>query len=331
MWIRSLVLGFAVLLGLGDVTRADTLPSVFSKAHPENLQDLKEIQKHVQELVKKLAPATVGLQIGSASGSGVIIDSDGHILTAGHVSGKPDSAVTIILQDGRKLKGKSLGANQGIDSGMVLITDKGDFKGELPYIDMAVSADLKKGQWVLALGHPGGYHPGRSPVLRVGRLLTTGKFVLRTDCTLVGGDSGGPLFDMNGKVIGIHSRIGPSISENMHVPVDTYRETWDRLVSGESWGPNIFGTKTVKSGYLGIRLDPLAKGAKISEVTPKSPADSGGLVAGDLIISIDGKNIANETDLKDFLGRKNAGVQIALRIQREAETLTIKITLGKRP
>ncbi|MCL6480244.1 MAG: trypsin-like peptidase domain-containing protein, partial [Firmicutes bacterium] len=72
--------------------------------------------------------------------------------------------------------------------------------------------------------------------VRLGRVQWRNENLIRTDCTLVGGDSGGPLFDMHGKVIGIHSRIGPSLATNLHVPVNTYRQTWDRLAQGEVWG-----------------------------------------------------------------------------------------------
>ena len=92
---------------------------------------------------------------------------------------------------------------------------------------------LNSSAWCIAIGHPGGYKLGRTPVVRVGRILDVGKAMIQTDCTLVGGDSGGPLFDMFGRVIGINSRIGPNINYNIHVPVDTYHDTWDKLVV---WG-----------------------------------------------------------------------------------------------
>src|SRR5262249_12626858 len=144
-------------------------------------------------------------------------------------AGRP---VTIIMPDGKRLKGETLGANRGIDSGMVKITDK----GEWPYLEMGKSESLKRGQWCIAVGHPGGFRPGRPPVVRVGRVQDATKSLIRPDCTLVGGDSGGPLFDLDGRVIGIHSRISGSIAANIHVPVDTYRETFERLVKAEVWG-----------------------------------------------------------------------------------------------
>src|SRR3954454_13544557 len=100
---------------------------------------------------------------------------------------------------------------------------------------MGKSSALKKGQWCIATGHPGGYRPGRTPVVRLGRILEANAEALRTDCTLVGGDSGGPLFDMAGRASAIHSRIGGFITATIHVPVDTYRDTWDRLVKAEVW------------------------------------------------------------------------------------------------
>src|SRR5262249_49616824 len=137
--------------------------------------------------------------------------------------------VEIILPDGRKVKGETLGANTDVDAGLIKILDKGPW----PYADIGPSADLQRGDWCLAVGHPNGYTNGRPPVVRLGRVLDNLKTLIRTDATLVGGDSGGPLFDLNGKVIGIHSRIGPSIIYNIHVPAEAYRKDWDRLVKGE--------------------------------------------------------------------------------------------------
>jgi hypothetical protein len=198
----------------------------------------------VQKVLKKVMPAVVGVRVGPGQGSGVIIREDGTILTAGHVSGKPKKDAVIIMTTAKTHKGTTLGQNKGIDSGMLKI----DEEGKYPFLDMGKSAELKKGQWVVAIGHPGGFRPNRTPVVRVGRILYADKNVIRTDCTLVGGDSGGPLFDMQGRVIGIHSRIGGlAISENMHVPVDIYRKEWDKLAAGESFGPPLGQATTVRS------------------------------------------------------------------------------------
>src|ERR1700758_5044418 len=115
---------------------------------------------------------------------------------------------------------------------------------------MGKSTSLTKGQWVVSIGHPGGFRPNRTPVVRLGRVLEANANLIVTDCTLVGGDSGGPLFDLDGKVIGIHSRISSGLAFNFHVPVDTYRTTWDRLVKGDVWGGGRTGP------YIGVVLNP---------------------------------------------------------------------------
>ena len=305
---------------------AAALPRAFDKQVPESVRELQEIQDHVQQVVEKVAPATVGLRIGQAQGSGVIISKDGHVLTAGHVSGEPGRKVIILLPDGRKLTGITLGANAGIDSGLVKITDEG---ATFPHVEMATSADLKKGQWCLAIGHPGGYQVGRAPVVRLGRILEATDKLVRTDCPLVGGDSGGPLFDMNGKVIGVHSRIGGAITFNIHVPVDTYRDTWDRLVASETWGKAPFFSLTRSAdAYLGVRAD---AEAKVLTVAPDSPAAKAGLKIDDVILQVDGKKITSFEELGQVLRGKRPGNQIAVHVRRGDATQVLNVTLGKRP
>jgi V8-like Glu-specific endopeptidase len=202
------------------------------KEAPKDLKELRALETQVKKVLDKTIACTVGVRVDAAQGSGVIVTEDGYVLTAGHVSGKPDRDVELILPSGKVLKGKTLGQNTAIDSGLIKITEPGKY----PFAEMGRSGALHKGQWVIGIGHPGGFRANRTPVVRLGRVLAVNSFVIRTDCTLVGGDSGGPLFDLDGKVVGIHSRIGAaSITENLHVPVDTYRDSWDRLAQSESW------------------------------------------------------------------------------------------------
>src|SRR5262249_8958054 len=131
------------LLGLA---RADTkdakalgpVPAVFKKAAPENVQDLKAMQAHVRALAARVVPCTVNVKIGMGQGSGVIVSEDGYVLTAGHVSGAPGRDVVLTLADGRKVKGKTLGVNRGIDSGMIKITTEGKW----PHCGMGKSGEL---------------------------------------------------------------------------------------------------------------------------------------------------------------------------------------------
>ncbi len=296
------------------------------KAIPESIQDLRDLQARVKAVIKKVTPATVGLRVGGASGSGVIINKEGLILTAGHVAGRNGVPVTIIMPDGKRVKGVTLGADRGIDSGMVKITDKGDY----PFAELGEISKLKRGQWCLAIGHPGGYKKGRDPVVRLGRIQDIRSSYIRTDCALVGGDSGGPLFDLDGKVIGIHSRIGLTMSQNMHVPIDTYQKNRDRLVKGEVWGGR-FGLNMRRSTtpFLGVKGDLDAKSCRIAEVLPRTPAARAGLKDGDIILEFGGKKMKRYEDLRPAIRAKKVGDKVKLLVKRGKETLNLELVLGR--
>src|SRR5262245_60838383 len=183
-----LVVGTGTLLGAAppaiDPSKSEPpvrVPAVFGKETLEGVQDLKAIQDHLKTVLKKVMPAVVGIRIGSGAGSGVVISPDGYVLTAGHVSGRPGQECTLLFPDGKtRAKGKTLGYNRRMDSGLIQITDKGKW----PYVAMGDSTKLKPGQWTVAVGHPGGFKPGRSPVVRLGRIATTNENLIRTDNTL---------------------------------------------------------------------------------------------------------------------------------------------------
>lgn len=317
-------LACAVLLGLTVWTplHAESRPPALDKAVPLNVDDLHDIQERVKKVVAKVTPATVGIRIGGAAGSGVIITKDGYVLTAGHISGEPDRSATIILPDGKRLKGKTLGSNVGIDSGLIRITDK----GEWPSVEMGDASKLKEGAWCLALGHPEGYRRGRPPVLRLGRVLERRDKVLRTDCALVGGDSGGPLFDLDGKVIGIHSRIGDQMTINLHVPVDTYRTTWDRLVKGDVWG----GGRR-RGPYIGVHLNEDARECRIVKVDKNSPAEKAGLQADDVVLRFGKDDVEDLEDLLTLISKRRPGEEVPIRVRRGKEILNLKVVVGRHP
>jgi serine protease Do len=269
-------------------------------------------------------PCTVGIRAGAAQGSGVIISKDGYVLTAGHVSAQPNREVTIVFQDGKTAKAKTLGANRAIDSGLIKISEEREF----PFLEMGKSGDLKRGQWCIAAGHPGGFRAGRTSPVRVGRLIEVTENYLRTDCTLVGGDSGGPLFDLEGHVVGIHSRIGGQITANIHVPIDTYRNTWDRLVKAEVWGG---GGNESRAAYLGVSPDPDAEDCKLATVAEGSPAEKAGLKVGDIITKFDGVKVGTFEDLVNMVRKKKPDDEVMIEVQRDKETLKFKAKLARRP
>ena len=299
-------------------------PSI-AVAAPKGLDDLRDIERRVKAVMKKAAPATVAVMMGGGQGSGVIISKDGYVLTAGHVARRPDLEISLVLGDGRRVRAKTLGMNLGIDSGLMKITQA----GEWPHVEMGSSADLRPGQWVLGLGHPGGYRKDRPAVLRIGRVLTSSPSLITTDCTLVGGDSGGPLFDLDGRVVGIHSRIGASTLANIHVPVDSYAETWDRLAAGESWGDRFaFGPRGPMLGVIGESHD---SGCRVTAVVPDGPAAKAGLKVGDVIAQMDGRAVDGIDGLVQMIVRRKAGQEVTLQVLRGEEKLEMKATLARRP
>ena len=312
----------ALVLGLSGLSPlyAESRPAALDKPLPQSVQDLRVIQERVKKVVAKVTPATVGIRWGNSAGSGVVVSKDGYVLTAGHISGEPDRTMMLIFPDGKRVKAKTLGSKRDIDSGMLKITEKGDW----PFVEMGDSSQLKKGDWCLALGHPDGYKPGRSPVLRLGRVLNRTERTVRTDCALVGGDSGGPLFDLDGKVIGIHSRIGSGLTFNIHVPVDTYRANWDRLVKGDVWGGGPTGP------YIGVHLDPDAKECQIAEVEKGSPAAKAGLKKDDIVLRCDKKKIADLEDLISLIRNHKPGDELPIEVRRGTEVINLKVVVGKR-
>jgi serine protease Do len=149
--------------------------------------------------------------------------------------------------------------------------------------------------------------------------------VITSDCTLVGGDSGGPLFDMDGKVIGINSRIAGPLNANMHVPVNTFRETWERLKNGEAWG-----SMPGNAPFFGVQGDPDAKDARIAKVFPNTPAEKAGLRVGDIVIEFDGKPIGEFSSLSKLVADKAPGDKAKVKVQRGEEMLEFEVTIGKR-
>ena len=320
-------------IGTGALTAQETkaeestrLEKLLSGEPPETIQDLKAMQERFRSLATKLVPCTVGLRVGGAQGSGVIISEDGYVLTAGHVSGQAGRTVTVILHNGKQLKGKTLGGDFELDAGLIKIEDKGEWS----YAEMGKSKDLGRGQWCVSIGHPGGYRPERSAPVRVGRILDNRASGIRTDCMLVGGDSGGPLFDTQGKIIGINSRIGASARSNLHAPIDAFTKGWDRMVKSETWGGNQQSSGPTRGGpWLGVTSDPNADNAKIGKVSENSPAAKAGIKAGDIITRFDGKDINSFQDLSRLVKQKKPGDEVEVAVLRADQTLKLKLKLEK--
>jgi serine protease Do len=331
---RAWICAFAVGIGWSLCLAAEHLPAADAPAtvqlsrllggsSPSGIDELKALQSRIQELTPRILACTVAIQVGRANGSGVIVSEDGDVLTAAHVVGTPNRAATILLPDGRIARGRTLGLNQELDAGMIRITDAGPW----PFAPLGRSTNLRAGQWCLATGHPGGFTPQRLPVLRFGRILKAEESALLTDCTLVGGDSGGPLFDLDGRVIGIHSRIGKNLTINVHVPIAPYEESWDRLARGEVWGL----LESTAEGWLGVIEDDRSTQARVREVVPGSPAEHAGVKPGDLVVRLAETEIDSFGKLQQEVRKFAPGKIIQLQVRRENAIRKLQVELGRRP
>lgn len=288
---------------------ANLLSFLYDGSTPTSLEQLRAMEEHLADLYEQVSAATVNIAVGDSQGSGVVVTSDGYILTAAHVIDRPGLNARITFADGTVKFATTLGVHPGIDSGMLKLNQSGDF----PYLDVGESETLKRGQWVAAIGHPGGLDKDRGLVLRVGRIIYKARTVIRTDCALVGGDSGGPLVDMDGYVVGIHSRIGGQLSENMHVPIDIFSEEWDMLA--DDFGVVIGSERP----HLGLSLD--GDSNRIQRIDSNQPADKAGLKVGDRIIRINDREIKNRDDLaeaiKDLKPRDKIKVVVERKVRRK--------------
>lgn len=293
-----------------------------------DLADLAKLESKVETVSKKVMPATVALlaEKTGSSGSGVITTADGLILTAAHVVQGVEELV-VVFPNGEQVMGKVLGANYSKDIAMVQIVGKGPW----PFAERGASKSLAAGDWVVALGHSAGFDAGRTPPVRFGRVVSKGPGnFLTTDCTLIGGDSGGPLFDLDGKIVGINSSIGVSLTNNNHAGIDGFKEDWDRIRAGEAWGRlSMNPLANPEMPVLGIVMGmPRGeKGVTVVEVAPRSPSAAAGVRVGDVIQSLDGSPVRDGNKLQVMLVKRQPGDKVKLGILRDGNPLEVEVGL----
>lgn len=289
--------------------------------------EMKEQEAKVQRLVAANMGAVVAL-VGEAvpgSGSGTIVSADGVILTAAHVT-KGNETMTVIFPEGHSVKCKVLGADYTRDVSLAKIEAPGTY----PFVEMGDSDRLVETSDVVAMGHPGGFDLRRKPPVRIGRInmKDQGGFMV-SDCTLVGGDSGGPLFDLDGKLVGVHSSISESLSFNRHAPVNAAKKDWDKLLAGKRWG-RLAGDSAgnPRRAVFGAVLDPDSKdGVAIVEVRPNAPAAAAGLKPGDKITAVAGAAVKNADQLRAKLSKAKPGETVKMTYLREAKEDEVAVTL----
>ncbi len=272
-------------------------------------------------------------------GSGVIVTSDGIVLTANHVVEDAEN-VSVLLSDDREYNAEIIGTDPETDIAVLRITDD----NELPYVPLGSSSGLKVGDWVVALGNPfasglrGSVTAGIiSAQGRTGMGLTRYENFIQTDAAINPGNSGGPLVNLHSKVIGINTaiatRTGGYQGVGFAIPVDQVRSVMD----------NIITNGRVVRGWLGVYIRDLddslreafgmnsniTTGVLIDQVVADSPADDAGLVDGDIILELDGQPVIDGNDLRFRTASYTPGTKIPLKVLRGGKRKTIKVELGE--
>ncbi|MFO1441406.1 MAG: trypsin-like peptidase domain-containing protein [Verrucomicrobiaceae bacterium] len=304
---------------LGIVARAEVAPKL-------DIETLLSIQGNVQKLLPQVRPALVAIQTGGGTASGVIISPTGLILTAAHVVGKPGRDIRVVLEDGSTTTAKSLGLDQATDAALAQLKDRGK-----PWPSVNLSREVVKaqpGEWCFALGHPGGFDKARGAVLRVGKIIKQTANSLHSDCVLMGGDSGGPLFNLAGEVIGIHSQIWEGRDQNVHVSMAPFLRSWDAMQASQVikvWGVGA-------GGYLGVatRMTDEVE-LEVADVIDGSPAHQAGVRVGDVILELNGDAMTDQQQFTAAIKAKAAGDTVKLKLRSEAKERHVPVTLTQRP
>jgi len=277
-------------------------------------------------------------QAHTSLGSGFIISSDGYILTNNHVVEHADK-VTVRLQDRRTLVAKVVGTDPTYDIALLKV----NAGGPLPAVSIGDSSKLQPGQWVLAIGSPFGfdYTVTQGIVSAVGRNLGVGDqpdtSFIQTDVPINRGNSGGPLFNLQGQVVGINSQIysntGGYLGVSFSIPIDVAMNAVQQLKT----------KGYVTRGMLGVRVQPVddddakalklgsTSGALVATVEPDSSAERAGIQAGDVIVGYNGHAIDQGADLPPLVSMTKPGTRVPVEVLRNGKKLTLQATIGTMP
>lgn len=268
-------------------------------------------------------------------GSGFIISSDGYILTNAHVVSEADE-VLVKLYDKREFKAKIIGADKRTDVALIKIEATG-----LPKVTVGDPNALKVGEWVAAIGSPFGLENTMTAgiVSAKGRALPQENYVpfIQTDVAINPGNSGGPLFNLRGEVVGVNSQIysksGGSMGLSFSIPIDVAIDISNQLKA----------TGKISRGWLGIAIQEITKelaesfgmkntnGALVAGVEKNSPADKGGLEAGDVILKFDAKPINTSGDLPRAVAATKPGKVVPVEVLRKGVVKTLQLGVGEMP
>ena len=295
--------------------------------------DMPEIFRHF--FGRQFPQGPVPRRDSNSLGSGFIVSDDGYILTNNHVVQGADEII-VRLNDRRELEAVLIGADPSSDLA-VLKVDADD----LPTVELGNSDKLDVGEWVVAIGSPFGfdYSVTAGIVSAKGRSLPNENYVpfIQTDVAINPGNSGGPLFNLEGQVVGINSQIytrsGGFMGVSFAIPINVAMDVAEQLKSKGK----------VSRGWLGVVIQEVNKdlaesfgldraaGALVVQVVDGSPAESSGLVSGDIIVKVNGKDVQLSSDLPHLIGRLRAGDTAKLSVVRAGKRKTIDVEIGALP
>ncbi|WP_239025456.1 Do family serine endopeptidase [Roseicyclus persicicus] len=274
-----------------------------------------------------------GPRRSQALGSGFVISEDGYIVTNNHVIEGADE-ILIEFREGFTLQAELVGTDPNTDIALLKV----EADGPLPFVSFGDSEAMRVGDWVMAMGNPlgQGFSVSVGIVSAAGRALSgTYDDYIQTDAAINRGNSGGPLFNMAGEVIGVNTAIlsptGGSIGIGFAMSSDVVTNVVAQLRE--------FGE--TRRGWLGVRIQDVtpdiaeglgldaARGALVTDV-PEGPARDGGIEVGDVILSFDGDDIADTRELVRIVGESAEGQTIRVLVFRDGETQTLRVTLGRR-
>ncbi|MEO5363969.1 MAG: DegQ family serine endoprotease [Magnetococcus sp. DMHC-8] len=274
------------------------------------------------------------LQKSRSLGSGVIIDASGYILTNHHVIADADD-ILVRLPDDREFAAKVVGKDNKTDLALIRI----EGAGSLPVAQMGDSDQAEVGSWVVAIGNPFGLEATVTVgiISAKGRIIGSGPYdnFLQTDAAINPGNSGGPLFNLNGEVIGINtaifSRSGGNMGIGFAIPVNMAKTVLEQLKSHGR----------VTRGWLGVRIQAvtheLAKalglekrhGALVASVESGSPAQTGGLRAGDVVVRFDGREVGQMNELPSIVAETPIGKKVRVDLIREGKALSLDVMVAE--
>ena len=300
-------------------TSFDLLPKVPS---PE-LTNQKARRELARTLLDKGHAATVALHIDGRQATGVLIGGEGHLVTAGHVLGKPGREFEVQLPTGQLLPARSLGIDRGVDIGLAEIIDH----KELPLRGLSLSDQPELATNDLYVGFTFAPFEEEIPgaIAHIVGLRRSFRDVVWTDFHLPEATTGGPLLARDGRVVGIHSSTS-TLGGFHYAKAATALAAWQKLKKGEVTGDWFPGTGPM----LGLVVTTTSDGAKVSQVIEASPAVAAGFAAGDLLTKLDGRVVKSLEDVYRYLATKNPGDEVTVELSRDGKPQTQKVKLMPR-